>query len=81
MIPRLAIKLLEYDIGVMADWIERTGYGADMNNLKKIQKELNIVPTSLEEWLKNKLKNDNNPKNSLLSQWKISQWKLELDKQ
>ena len=27
MIPRVVIKLLEYDIGMMADWIERSGYG------------------------------------------------------
>ena len=32
MIPRIALKLIEYDIGVMADWIERSGYGAGMNN-------------------------------------------------
>ena len=57
MIPRVAIKFLEYDIGVMADWIERTGYGADMNKLKMIQNELNIVPTSLNDWLKAKLVN------------------------
>ena len=56
MIPRIVIKLLEYDIGVMADWIERSGYGADMNKLKKIENELNIVPTSLDDWLKTKLK-------------------------
>ena len=75
MIPRTAIKLLEYDIGVMADWIERSGYGADMNKLKKIQNELNIVPTSLEDWLKSKLK-----KKKLLSlrssQLEKSQWRL-----
>ena len=58
MIPRIAIKLLEYDIGVMADWIERSGYGADMNKLKHIQKELNIEPTSLDDWLKSKFKNE-----------------------
>ena len=55
MIPRAAIKILEFDIGVMADWIERTGYGADMNKLKMIEKDLNIVPTTLEEWLKSKI--------------------------
>ena len=55
MIPRAAIKILEFDIGVMADWIERTGYGADMNKLKMIEKDLNIIPTTLEEWLKSKI--------------------------
>nr|WP_257473354.1 NmrA/HSCARG family protein [Prochlorococcus marinus] len=81
MLPRLVIKLLEYDIGVMADWIERSGYGADMNKLKKLQKELNIVPTSLEAWLKSKLENENKNIKPWLSQWKASQWKLQLDKQ
>mgnify|MGYP001215477422 CR=1 FL=1 len=72
-IPRAAIKLLEYDIGVMADWIERTGYGADMKKLKIVQNDLNIVPTSLNEWLKSKLENKNmNKKKSWLMQWKAS---------
>ena len=80
MIPRAAIKLLEYDIGVMADWIERSGYGADMKKLKIIQKELNIVPTTLKEWLKSKLENQNKTSNSWPKQWKRSQWKLQWDK-
>ena len=71
-IPRAAIKLLEYDIGVMADWIERTGYGADMKKLKIIQNDLNIVPTSLKEWLKSKLENKNKKNNSWLINWKAS---------
>ena len=81
MIPRMAIKFLEYDIGVMADWIERTGYGADMEKLKEFENELNIIPTSLENWLKSKLENDK--KNNYLwsSPFKGSQWKLQLDKQ
>ncbi|WP_269605695.1 NmrA/HSCARG family protein [Prochlorococcus marinus] len=81
MIPRAAIKLLEYDIGVMADWIERSGYGADMVKLKMIQKELDIVPTSLRDWLKAKLENENKTRNSSARQWKGSQWKLQWDKQ
>ncbi len=80
MIPRGAIKLLEYDIGVMADWIERSGYGADMNKLKTIQNELNIVPTSLKDWLKAKIEKQNNSQNSWSRQWKASQWKLQWDK-
>ena len=80
MIPRLAIKLLEYDIGVMADWIERTGYGADMNKLKLIQTDLNIVPTSLKDWLKRKLEEQNKTRNSWTRQKKSSQWKLQWDK-
>ncbi len=80
MIPRVAIKLLEYDIGIMADWIERSGYGADMNKLKIIQKELNIVPTTLTDWLKVKLENQNKTSNSWSREWKVSQWKLQWDK-
>ena len=80
MIPRLAIKLLEYDIGVMADWIERSGYGADMQKLKAIQKELNIVPTSLRDWLDARLNKENNMKNTWSRQWKNAQWELQWDK-
>ena len=80
MIPRVAIKMLEYDIGVMADWIERSGYGADMDKLKIIQKELNIVPTSLKHWLKTKLEKENNTRTTWTRQWKTSQWKLQWDK-
>ena len=80
MIPRAVIKLLEYDIGVMADWIERSGYGADMNKLKEIQNELNIIPTSLKDWLKAKLDSQNKIENSWSRHWKTSQWKLQWDK-
>tara|TARA_Y100001968_G_scaffold76559_1_gene68012 strand:+ start:1146 stop:2186 length:1041 start_codon:yes stop_codon:yes gene_type:complete len=80
MIPRAAIKLLEYDIGMMADWIERSGYGADMNELKIIQNELKIVPTSLKEWLKEKLKIQNKSQNLWSRHWKSSQWNLQWDK-
>ncbi len=79
-IPRSVIKLLEYDIGVMADWIERTGYGADMKKLKKIQNDLNIEPTSLKDWLIGKLKNEDKKVNPWSRQWKTSQWKLQWDK-
>ena len=80
MIPRVAIKLLEYDIGVMADWIERSGYGADMNKLKVIQEELNIVPTTLKDWLRAKLEKQNKIKSPWSRQWRASQWKLQWDK-
>ena len=80
MIPRVAIKFLEYDIGIMADWIESSGYGADMDKLKMIQRELNIVPTSLRDWLKAKLENEKKNQNSWTRQWKASQWKLQWDK-
>ena len=80
MIPRFVIKLLEYDIGVMADWIERSGYGADMQKLKAIEKELNIVPTTLKDWLAARLDKETNKKNIWSRQWKSSQWKLQWDK-
>ena len=51
-----------------------------MNKLKTIQKELNIVPTSLREWLKAKLEKQNKAENTWSRQWKSSQWKLQLDK-
>ena len=76
MIPRIAIKLLEFDIGVMADWIERSGYGADMNKLKMIENELNIVPTSLEEWLKSKINNQHIRTRTWKTYWKTRQLKL-----
>ncbi len=79
MIPRIAIKLLEYDIGVMADWIERAGYGANMNELKRIQNDLDITPTSFEDWLKSKLIADRNQNRSWANKWKSSQWELQLD--
>ncbi len=80
MIPRIIIKLLEYDIGLMADWIERSGYGADMYKLKEIQKELEIKPTTLEDWLKSKLIKDSKSNKSFTDPWKSFQWKLQLDK-
>ena len=81
MIPRTAIKLLEYDIGLMADWIERAGYGADMQKLKYIQEELFIKPTKLEDWLKSKLYNDKRSNKLWETEWKRSQWKLQFNKQ
>ena len=79
MIPRFIIKLLEYDIGVMADWIERSGYGADMKKLKKIQNELNIKPTTLDDWLKSRIYCKHNKKNIWQSNWKKLQWILEFN--
>ncbi len=51
MIPRPIIRLLEHDIGIMADWIERTGYGADIKQLRLLANELGITMTSLTRWL------------------------------
>ena len=81
MIPRIPLKLLEYDIGVMADWIERSGYGADMKKLKRIQEDLNIVPTTFENWIKSKIVKDKKRKYQWDSHWKTLQWHLQFDKQ
>ena len=80
MIPRIPLKLLEYDIGVMADWIERSGYGADMNKLQKIQDDLNIVPTTFDNWLKSKIETEKKKKNQWITNWETLQLKLQLDK-
>ena len=81
MIPRIAMKLIEFDIGLMADWIERAGYGADMVELKKIQKDLNIVPTSLEDWLKSKLQTKNEKNAEYISQYKKNNLNIQFNKQ
>ena len=47
---------------------------------KMIQEELNIVPTSLKEWLQVKLENQNKKRNTWSRQWESSQWKLQWDK-
>ena len=44
-----------------------------MVKLKMIQKELNIVPTSLRDWLKIKLDNEIKTRNSWSYQWEV-QW-------
>ena len=62
MLPRTLIKLLEHDIAVMADWIERAGYGADIEKLKCLADEVGINITSLSSWLKKNHLN-NNPTN------------------
>ena len=56
MTPRLFMKTFVRDIGIMADWIERAGYGANIEDLKSIAKEEGIPITPLSKWLKEKLK-------------------------
>ena len=53
MVPRFIINFIEHDIGMMASWIERTGYGADIPKLKILASELGIEMTSLSNWLEN----------------------------
>ena len=55
MIPRLILKLFIHDIGIMADWIERTGYGANIDQLKLLAKEEGISITSLSSWLRERV--------------------------
>ncbi len=65
MVPRIVMKLVEYDIAQMATWIEKTGYGADLKLLKNLAKELDIQITPLSKWLKsNSLINTPPPSNS-----------------
>ena len=54
MVPRILMKLFIHDIGIMADWIERAGYGANLEELRKLAHEENISITSLSEWLTEK---------------------------
>ncbi len=63
-LPNIVVKILEEDLAIMADWIERTGYGADMKNLKSLAKELEVERTSLSTWLSKKLNLDNTERKS-----------------
>lgn len=65
MIPRRLINLIEHDIGTMASWIERTGYGANLKELKIIAKELDITMTSFSKWLQGNHSQNISPKRML----------------
>ena len=54
MVPRKLMSLIEHDIALMASWIERAGYGADLKALKVLANELGITMTPLYCWLKGK---------------------------
>jgi len=51
MVPRFLLNIIEDDIAIMANWIEKIGYGADTALLKDLMKEFNIRSTSLSTWL------------------------------
>ena len=53
-LPRFIINILEHDIGIMAGWIERAGYGANIKELKALSMELGFEMTSLSSWLENR---------------------------
>lgn len=55
MLPRPLLNLLEHDIAVMADWIENSGYAANIPELRKLSNDLGLEITSLYSWLKSKL--------------------------
>ncbi|WP_072013283.1 MULTISPECIES: NmrA/HSCARG family protein [Prochlorococcus] len=54
MIPRNVIRLIEHDIATMATWIESSGYGADLQRLKKLARELGVIITPFSAWLHRK---------------------------
>ncbi len=51
MIPRNILNLLEHDIAIMANWIEKNGYAANISYLKELAKDCDIRTTSLSNWL------------------------------
>ncbi len=53
-LPRIMISLLEHDIAIMAEWIERASYGANLPELKSLAADVGITLTPLSTWLKNK---------------------------
>ncbi len=54
MLPRFLLRLIEHDIAIMASWIERSGYGANISYLKSLSNELDFSMTSLSSWLRQK---------------------------
>ena len=54
MLPRILINVLEHDIGIMANWIEGNGYGADLPKLKTLAREMDVKMTSISAWLQKK---------------------------
>ncbi len=55
MIPRQLMNFIEHDIALMASWIERAGYGADLKTLRALADELGITMTPLSCWLTQKI--------------------------
>ena len=50
-VPRFVLEIIEHDIALMANWIERSGYGANIRYLKDLAEEINISMTSFSSWL------------------------------
>ena len=55
MVPRNLMRFIEHDIATMAAWIERAGYGADIEELNRLATEFDIEMTPLSKWLHDKL--------------------------
>ena len=55
MVPRQLMNFIEHDIALMASWIERAGYGADLKALRALADELEITMTPLSCWLTQKI--------------------------
>ncbi len=54
-VPRVVIQAIEYDLGIMATWIENAGYGADIQYLQDLADSIGINMTPLSKWLTKKL--------------------------
>ncbi len=62
MVPRQLMNFIEHDIALMASWIERAGYGADLMALRALADELEITMTPLSCWLREKTSTRNTQK-------------------
>ncbi len=62
MVPRQLMNFIEHDIALMASWIERAGYGADLKALRALAEELEITMTPLSCWLTEKISTRNTQK-------------------
>ena len=55
MIPRTLMYLIEHDIATMANWIDKIGYGANLNTLNNVSNELSINMMPFSKWIEIKL--------------------------
>ena len=62
MVPRKLMNFIEHDIALMASWIERAGYGADLKALKVLADALEITMPPLSSWLREKTLSSNTQK-------------------
>ncbi len=50
-LPRIILKIIEEDIAIMANWIEKYGYGADIEKTKVLAQQIGVNITSLDRWI------------------------------